>query len=413
MGNHGKKINIAIIIPRFSGGGAERTVSKLSFYLPGNRFEKYIVIFDAGEMKYEYEGHLVNLNLKASHSVPGKLIQLMKRIVKLKKVKQQFQIQISVSFLNNANIVNILSRVGDNIILSIRNDPTKSIQTFYRKIQNFLLKIFYKRADLLIAVSKGVQDHLIKNYQINPNKTRVISNFVDLAQIRDLSAQEIELELEDLFQQPVIISVGRLTKQKGQWHLIRAFKKVKEIFSELKLVFLGEGELESYLKELVHKLNLEKEVYFLGFQQNPFKLIARSKFIVLSSIYEGYPNVLIEAMACGIPVISTDCDSGPREILAPDTNFKIRTKTIEYAKYGILVPALSGYFLRAELPLTKEENLLAESMIALNASGELFIKYAKRSLIRAHDFEIKKNMVEYEKVFADILYESISKNEHH
>lgn len=106
----------------------------------------------------------------------------------------------------------------------------------------------------------------------------------------------------------------------------------------MKLAILGRGELEDYLKQLACEMDLEKDVYFLGFQKNPFKFISKSKIYVFPSLYEGFPNALCEAMACGVTVISSDCKSGPREILAPETNIDGETKIIEYAKYGMLLP---------------------------------------------------------------------------
>ena len=105
--------------------------------------------------------------------------------------------------------------------------------------------------------------------------------------------------------------MGRLSKPKGQWHLIRAFKKVKETIKDMKLIILGRGELEDYLKQLVEELNLEKDVYFLGFQKNPFKFISKSKIYLFPSLYEGFGFPVIEAMACGIPVVCSDKASLP------------------------------------------------------------------------------------------------------
>jgi len=169
-----------------------------------------------------------------------------------------------------------------------------------------------------------------------------------------------------------------------------ALEKAKKIKKDLKLVILGEGGLESYLKELIKNLNLENDVYLLGWQKNPFKFLANSKLFVLFSLWEGFGIVILEAMACGIPVISSDCKSGPREILAPDTNVDDQTKNIEYGQYGILVPVCDGKFYAALSPLTKNEKILSDAIIEIFTNEKLTTDLIKKSQERATDFDIKK-----------------------
>src|SRR5690625_2500259 len=131
-------------------------------------------------------------------------------------------------------------------------------------------------------------------------------NFYYIEGINELAKEPVEQRFELLFDHPTIITVGRLTKQKGHWHLIRAFKIVKNEIPNAKLVILGDGPLKSYLISLSKQLELEDDVYFLGFQKNPFKYLVNSDVYAFPSLYEGFPNALCEAMACGLPVISTD-----------------------------------------------------------------------------------------------------------
>ena len=195
----------------------------------------------------------------------------------------------------------------------------------------------------------------------------------------------------------MIINVGRLTKQKGQWQ-IRAFKKVKEEITNIKLIILGTGELEDYLNKLIGELNLEKDVYFLGFQENPFKFISKSRIFVFPSLYEDFPNALVEAMACGIPVISSDCKSGPREILAPETDLRIEAKKVEYSKYGVLIPVCDDKYYDAQLPLTTEERILAKSIVELYSSKDLLENYTVEAKERVKDFDKDKIILEYENI---------------
>lgn len=393
-----KKRNIAIIIPTLRDGGAERVASNLSLYLSEKKYNKYIILYDAEEIEYPYKGILLDLNTKAINNPLGKIFNFIKRVYKVKKIKKRYKIQISISFLETANVVNIFTKGEDKVIPSIRNFKSKISKSFYGKIYNYLITIFYNRVNILVAVSKGVKEDLIKNYGIDKNKIKVIYNLYDLEKIQELSKEKIEDEYKEIFNSPVIINVGRLTRQKGQWHLIRAFKRVKEEITNIRLVILGRGELENYLKQLVSEMGLEKDVYFLGFQRNPFKFVLKSTIYVFSSLYEGFPNALVEAMACGIPVISSDCKSGPREILAPETNLKIEIKTVEYTKYGVLIPVCDNKYYSARFPLTNEEMLLAKSIVDLYSSQELLENYTHIAKERTMDFDKDKIIVQYENI---------------
>src|SRR5699024_11269619 len=137
-------------------------------------------------------------------------------------------------------------------------------------------------------------------------KIIVIHNFYDIKNIREDSIKKLSLKKQNIFKQPTIITSGRLSNQKGQWHLIRAFSKVKEKIPNAQLVILGKGDLKSKLIDITYKLKLENSIHFLGFQSNPFKYIAEADIFVLPSLYEGFPNALCEAMACGLPVIRSE-----------------------------------------------------------------------------------------------------------
>ena len=393
-----KKRNVAIIVPNLRGGGAERVASNLSLYLSEQKYKKYIILYDAEKIDYPYAGNLIDLNVKAANNLAGKIFNLIRRIYKLKKIKRKLNIQTSISFLGAANIVNIFSKTKDKIIVSIRTFKSKNSAGFYGKVYNYLIKKHYSRADMFISVSKGAKDDLIKNYGIDKDKIKVIYNLYDLEKIQKLAREKIEDKYKNIFNNPVIINMGRLSRPKGQWHLIRAFKKVKEEITNMKLIILGIGELEDYLKKLTYEMGLEKDVYFLGFQKNPFKFISKSKIYIFPSLYEGFPNALVEAMTCGIPVISSDCKSGPREILAPGTNIDREIKIIEYAKYGLLLPVCNGNYYKARDPLTNKEMILAKSIVELYSSKELLENYAHKAKERTMDFDKDKIILEYENI---------------
>lgn len=385
--------NIALIVPSLKGGGAERVASLLSQELC-EKYNLYLMVFDSEDIVYSYGGELVDINVKSHPNIFMKIMNVIKRTYKVKKAKKRYNIQYSISFMGSANIINILSRKKETVIISVHSHLS-SKKNFFSSIKNAL----YNKSDAIIGVSRGVSNNLIDNYRLDKKKVDTIYNPIDIDEIQKLVAQESQINSTFNSNQFTIINMGRLTRPKGQWHLIRALSYVKKEIEDVKLLILGQGELKGYLKELVDKLDLRNNVEFLGYQRNPFKYIASSDLFVFSSLYEGFGNVLVEAMACGVPIISTDCRSGPREILAPETNLEVETSSIEYCDYGVLVPVCDGNYYDYDIPLTKEEKLLAKGIIELYKDAKLREHYSQKGLERVKDFNISSITEEWESLF--------------
>lgn len=379
------------LIAHLSDGGAERVLSQLSLNFPDD-IEQIIVLFER-KITYPYNAKLISLESpNNSKKIFIRAYKFFQRIYRLRRIIKKECPHSIISFMGEANFINILSFQNPIITTHVFTSkiPTKKIST---KIANILTSILYSRAKM-IAVSNGVKMDLVKNYKVKDNRIFVINNPIDIGEIRRLANDKLDNGSLSLNKKiPVIITSGRLTEEKGQWHLIRAFSKIRGE-TPCKLVILGSGDLEGYLKELVQKLRFQDDVIFLGWQKNPFKYFANANLFVLSSLFEGFGLVLIEAMACGLPVISIDCPSGPREILAPNsTNYQI--SNIEYAEFGILTPVCDGKFYRAKDPLTKEESILADAIIGLLRDKKLSEHYSKAGMQRAYDFEINKIIPQY------------------
>lgn len=380
---------VALIINHLSGGGAERAVSKISLAL-GSHYDLFLVLSDGSKIDYEYDGHLVDLKIPHAKNVFLKMINVFRRIVKLRNIKKRYNIDVSISFHELSNVANIFSRKRDKIILSVRNVLSeRNKKVVYDKLYGIVIKLFYNRADKIIAVSELCKYDLVKNFNLIKKRIEVIYNLYDFDSIRKMSDKKDKAVLS-LLNQRYISTMGRLADAKGQWHLIRAFSEVHKIFPEVKLYILGDGELYDYLKSIATGLALEDSVVFLGFQKNPFQFLANSMLFVLPSLFEGFPNALAEAMACGIPVISFDCPSGPREILAADTDITYQTKTIEYAKSGLLVPVCDGWKYKADDPLTDGENFLSAAITQMLKDKKFREAYGREAQKRILDFEVNR-----------------------
>lgn len=394
------KKNILIIINRMRGAGPARVVSNLSLSLSGEKYNKYIAIYDADNSAYDIKAEKVfDLKTKPTRFLIKRIINVYRRIKMIKKIKKEYDIEATISFLPNPNITNILTRVNDKIIISERSFMSKEHSGIHGLMYKILYKIFYNKADEIITVSKAAKLDLVHNFKINEKKIKVIYNFYDIEKIKRLSKEELPSQFEKIFNNPTIITIGRLSYQKGQWHLIRAFKKVKKTVPNAKLIILGEGDLLNYLTKLTNELGLNEDVHFLGFKNNPFKFAGRADLFVFPSLYEGFPNALAEAMACGLPIISSDCPSGPREILSSDNNINSKIITdVTFSDYGVLIPTCDGKLYNAKHPLTTEELMLAESIITLLLDRELQQKYKIAAKYRIKKFSKDNIIFDWEKL---------------
>ncbi len=368
------KKNIGLLIPNLHGGGAQRVVSNLSLHLP-DRFNIYIIVHDSSCIDYPYQGTLLDLAEGHQDNILGKVKILFKRIIKLRRIKKKYKLDTVVSFMEGPNIVNILSGGKSRNIVSVRNNISDSYQDFYGKVYKILIRFLYPHADRIVVVCKYVKEQLWREYGVPEELIDFIYNPLDLQNIATKMKEELPAEYSNVFNHPVIINVGRLNVQKGHDMLLKSFKLVREQVSDVRLIIAGKGEREKELKNLVSKLGLTGSVIFTGFQENPFQFIARSDVFVFSSLYEGFGNAMVEAMACALPVISFDCRAGIREILAPESDYRQEAKEIEYTDYGVLVPP-------------ENVELLAEAMLTLLNNKDLQQKYRKLAIERTRDFSL-------------------------
>jgi N-acetylgalactosamine-N,N'-diacetylbacillosaminyl-diphospho-undecaprenol 4-alpha-N-acetylgalactosaminyltransferase len=285
---------------------------------------------------------------------------------------------VSISFMNRPNYINVfakLFRSKTKTIISERIAPSQEYKTnsLKDKISKFLIKTLYKKADLIIPNSKYIAYELNKFFNVPKDKIKVISNPIYLRECKKENSEFI------------FINVARFEPQKNHKLLIEAFYKAN---LNAKLYLIGDGYLRSELEELVKKLNLEKKVVFLRRQKDVFKYLKKASCFVFSSNYEGFPNVLLEALVCNLPIISTDCKSGPREILAPNTPITKETNSIEIAEYGILTKVGSVEY-------------LAKAMRLIYEDENLRYNFTQKSKKRVKDFEVEKIIKEWEKVIKE------------
>ena len=384
------KRNILILVSKLSNGGAERVAANLANNL-ATRYDNVIVVTYNSKGKNTYECSAKRIDIKD---------EKIKRIIQIREIKKKYNITHCISFCTTANFLNCASNFGEKKIISIRNYLSlNSKERFLNKIQ---ARISAKFADKIVTVSKVIEIEQEEKYKVDKKKLITINNFYEEDLINEKIKNGIITDKEKkLFDEyDVVITIGRLVHQKGQWYLIRAFKEVIKECPNARLVILGKGEYKNFLQELISKLDMKKYVKLYGFKENPYIYLKNSKVFVLESLFEGMSNVILEAMSCGLPIIATDCLAGNREILAPDTEITKNTNKMELAKYGIIVPVGNGKLLEDE-ELTHEEVELKKAIIKMLTDKKLQQKYKKASLTRINDFKKEKIIDQWYKLIEE------------
>lgn len=289
--------------------------------------------------------HIIKLNEKKV-SILFLPFKLIRRLYLIQKHIIEFKPDIIISHHDESNIINLIL-----ILFNFRNKKLKHIafihsgtkeyinSNLYFKFKSFFINHFYNYFDVIFTPSKGNLLSL-KNY-FNLNNLKVLYNPVDLKYYIDESNKTLSrFEMNKYFNSnhKTFIAVGRLTKQKNYFNLFDSFKKVISIDSNIKLLVLGDGELKSKLENHIKKLNLQNNIFLLGHKKNIYPYLKNSKALILNSLWESFGNVLVESLGVGIPVISRDCESGPREILCPKSlNFSENIKYPFFSNGGVLL----------------------------------------------------------------------------
>ena len=358
---NGIKPRLLIFINTLQSGGAERVVSLLLGHLKDD-FDIHLALY-CNIVDYAIPPEIKILNLEQPLK-QARLIRLFKLPFLSNKVYRyctKNDIKISVAFLYRPCYINALMKslwgYKGKVIMCERTHQTTMLQSqskLYRWFSKFMVMFSYKRADLVLANSYAMQTDLIENFKIK-TPVRVIYNPIDLNFIRTHKDEVPDFVFDkNIFH---FVNVGGFRKEKNHLLLLQAFFILKNL--PCKLVIVGGGLMEEDLKQKVSDLGLGDKVIFCGFESNPFKYVSRCDCFVLSSDVEGFPNVLIEALACSKPVISTDCSSGPRELLAPATDLHHRAiNNYEIGEYGILTPVNDIAALAAAMRKMYEDSAL-------------------------------------------------------
>jgi len=391
------------------GGGARKVASEVGSKLSERGYDVHFLTSYSHGSSQKGGAYLED----STHKIKGELISLKKEkkeyplhwsktifqtAKKISEICEEKKIDTVVSFLTLGGFSSVISKCffGNEakIIVSVRSN-----RRVKDKLRNILIKWLYPKADEVVVQTERIKEIMKKDFSLS--NLSVIPNPIKIEKSQKAAKENIPEEHENIFNSKFIfIHVGRFTRAKGQWYLLRGFKKVIQKNPETNLVVLGDGELRKKLESLVIGLDLTDNVFLVGNMGNVFPYLRRSDCFVLSSLYEGFPNVVLEALSQNLPVVSTDCVSGPREILCPGISSLEEIKYPYFGKYGILTPSFEGeifFQTLEEMPLTEKEEIFADAMIKVKEREEFRRKYLN-GIDRAKDFTHDKVINQWEKI---------------
>ena len=417
------KKNILILINTLKlGGGSQTVVSRLAKGFMNFGYKVKYLIFFPLKPYIKVDSPIYSLNEKHGGWIKNKenklksIIRRSKRLIDLTvifpRIFRDFckknEINLIISFMEDANLISILSRkLFKNItklIVSLRSNPKFSYKGFFDNLiyTKLLIKKLFKYSDFVVIPSKGMKKVLIdlgcENSHLktiyNPNN---IDKYIELSNVNIEKILNNKNLISDVIKNSFnFITIGRFEKVKGHLFLIKAFYEVIKKYPKIHLMLIGEGHLKLEILKYIRSLKIEKNITILGVKNNIFPYLKIADCLILPSITEGFPNILIEALSVNLPIISTDCESGPREILTNNIGFNVSLKYPFLGEYGILTRPFSlNDEPKLKFPLFNSEKSLADAMKLVLKNPELIERYS-RGIERAkifHTDEIIKDWI--------------------
>lgn len=384
-------MNIAILIPTLSMGGAERVAAFIGnhYYDRGHKIY-YFLFANCGRLFFPVKGEIVKSHIFFSvftQSYSENVREMLFAAKSLRKLKEKFHIDIAISFMEACNYINICSKGREKVFVSVRTVLSERMDGASFLRDKRLIRTLYKRADRIIAVSDYVKKDLSEKYGISFRKIVAIPN---ISVCRE-PGQKITAPWE--YGDKAMVCVGRLDPVKRYENVIRAFSHVHRKLPDARLVLVGDGKQKNYLESTSKSMGLERSVIFVGACTDIGFFFQHARAFAMSSRVEGFPNVMVEAMAYGVPVVTTDSPGGCGEIVGK----KKGSNEIQYCEYGILTPRIEGE-ISNQTELVREEELLGEALLGLLEDDCLYRKYSCKARKRAKDFSEDKIMAMWDEV---------------
>lgn len=384
-------MKISILKESLNIGGTERSVSNISVALSKKHTVKN-VLYSGNNMIYPYGGELYDMQLPPQKSKIKKIINNLKRAKSYNEHIKDFEPDIAFQFVSFRSPISRIKLKKCIKIVSSRDYSALSENiSAYKKMLD--------SSDAIVCNSSLLRDYFVKKYPEDKNRVFAVYNIIDADSIRKQAEDETDSDFLEFRRKnrKLIVSTGRFCKEKAFENLIRAFSQVHKKNPETGLVLIGDGEYKDKYLKIIEELGISDYVCFTGFQKNPYKYMAKCDLFVLSSASEGFPNVLAEAMALSLPVVSVNCLTGPAEILMKSYDYEIVKDSFAECDYGILTP---HYSVKGEKFAVDE---MTNAIVYLLENDELMRKYGTLSRQRVTDFRADVAVEKLENIFDSLV----------
>ena len=319
---------IHFFIGDLRGGGAERALVEIVNRIDRSKFAITLVLIQKrGTYFSDLNQNIPVEELLNKKPISGKFYILRRLVQHIHRTQPDVMISFTTPIARFMLIAKLFCFVKTKYIVVEQNNVSLNIMRSYPQGINigmqWFTKALYRSAHLVVAVSEGIKKNIIRDYGLDPNKCITIYNPVNISKVQRTAKQPVEHNYTEKSEK-LIVAVGRLVPQKGYEDMLEVMHIVRQEVP-CKLLILGEGRLRAALEEKISSLNLKDVVLMPGFMENPWSYLATSDVFLSTSYWEGFSLAHIEAMACGVPLVLTDCDYGPKELIDPEQN-------------GVLVP---------------------------------------------------------------------------
>jgi len=348
-----RRLKVCFVIPSLAGGGAERVAVQVLNALDGERWERSMYLYARGGPFLADVSPAIQLEAADTPSRFGQWRGLWRFVRRTRP-------DVIVAFLSYLSVLTatraagagtrVIFAVGTPMSAFLADPDYRWSRRWNRRLFTAAIRIGCAVTDLIIATSQGVADDLVASFGGNRSRVHVVPNPVDLATVASASQEPLEATLEADWRRPVIVAAGRLAEAKNYPLLIEALAILREQIPA-SLFILGQGDQEPALRRMIQDRGLDACVHLCGFRDNPWKYIARADVFALTSRYEGFGNVLVEAMACGVPIVATS-SPGTRDIVSSGADGLLVERHEPAAVAAALAEVLSDRSLRRRMSAT-------------------------------------------------------------
>ena len=382
---HRDPIKLLFVLPSFTFGGAERTSLNL---LGGiDRTKIRICLVTSKNIFYHFQNIGVDKFLAIEDLGIDVWFHSLRRFIhdirKIAFVLKTEHPDLAFGMMHYPSSLLAFAKKAYNlkvkVIVSPRGPSTEYLKhfehSFFRKAWlRWVFGFFCRFADKIVVASTGMKEECVRDYRAISENVEVIPNSIDIHDIKKKADEAIDFTIPPGFH--VIATAGRLEREKNMPILFKAFSEIRKR-EKVKLLVIGDGSEKNSLEILSDELDIRRDVMFVGYQQNLYKFLSKATIFAHTCLFEGFANVIVEAMACGVPVVAVNCPYGPRDIIEQGVN-------------GLLVPIQS-------------EGALVEALSTLLKNEQLRKDMAQRGLTRSLDFAVDTMVISYQKFFEKVL----------